>query len=125
MEVYNYEKENKYAAPQKRELTREDLEEQYNEEHLTPAQERYAKLGPIAQRCYDEAEAASEAHKQRGVKSWVYRHGAMLAGTIAVLMGLLSLGLWLVSIEMLIPLLAALLIYAGFVSAMLVLNYEK
>jgi len=118
MEVYNYEKENKYAAarPQKREVTREDLEARYAIEH--PAEHQL-------NRDIKETILFGEPLQQRGLKAWVWKHAPMLAGTIAVAMGLLSLGLWVIGIEMLIPLLAMLLIYAGFLAAMMVLNYEK
>ena len=114
MEVYNYEKENKYALPPiryaKRGLTREELEAQWAAEHPE---------GPAP------GKSRGEPVQERGFKAWVWKHAPMLAGTIAVAMGLLSLGLWVIGIEMLIPLLAMLLIYAGFLAAMMVLNYEK
>ena len=76
-----------------RPATREDLERRYEETHR----------------------AAPKPAKQKG--SWLERHAALLITGLAVGVAVIGLACWIFTpIDMIVPMLAAILVYIGFLS---------
>ena len=78
--------------------TREDLERRYEETHR----------------------AAPKPAKQKG--SWLERHAALLIAGLAVGVAVIGLACWIFTpIDMIVPMLAAILVYIGFLTGMVLL----
>jgi len=78
--------------------TREDLERRYEETHR----------------------AVPKPAKQKG--SWLERHAALLIAGLAVVVAVIGLYCWIFTpLDMIVPMLAAILVYLGFLTGMVLL----
>ena len=81
-----------------RPATREELERKYAETHRI----------------------AEKTAKQKG--SWLERHAALLISGLAVVVAVIGLACWIFTpIDMIVPMLAAILVYLGFLTGMVLL----
>ena len=81
-----------------RPATREDLERRYEETHRT----------------------AAKPAKQKG--SWLERHSALLMVALSVVVAIIGLACWIFTpLDMIVPMLAAILVYLGFLTGMVLL----